>query len=135
MTHWKLFIICFIGFIVFDFIWLGLITKNLYHREYAPWLRFSGDGLAPVLWAALIVYVVLSLSMVVFVFPLSQNLVSTLLYSAVMGLIIYGVYDFTCIAIFKDWPVFMSVIDWIWGGVLCSLVGGLGYVFKSQGWV
>lgn len=35
--------------------------------------------------------------------PLSQgSLISAFLYGAALGLLIYGVYDFTCVAIFKD---------------------------------
>jgi uncharacterized membrane protein len=42
------------------------------------------------------------------------------MYGAAMGFVIYGVYDFTCLAIFKDWPVMMAFIDWAWGTFLCG---------------
>lgn len=37
------------------------------------------------------------------------------------GLVIYGGYDFTCVAIFKDWSVMMVFIDWLWETILCAL--------------
>ena len=54
-------------------------------------------------------------------FPLAQD--STLraaAYGALLGCIIYGVYDFTCLAILKDWPVKMAFFDIDWGTFLCS---------------
>lgn len=37
------------------------------------------------------------------------------------GLIVYGVYDFTNLAIFNKWSLFLSIIDILWGGILFSL--------------
>ena len=57
-----------------------------------------------------------------FVVPLSQgSLISAFFYGAALGLVIYGVYDFTCVAIFKDWPVMMAFVDWLWGTILCAI--------------
>lgn len=117
----KLFIIAFIAFLFTDMIWLGFIAKNWYLDQYRPWLRLSGETLNPLWWATLLVYFFFALSVMVFVLPLAQNSLSNaLIYGALMGAIIYGVYDFTCLAIFKDFPVGMGVVDWIWGTVLCS---------------
>lgn len=40
------------------------------------------------------------------------------LQAGILGLVIYGVYDFTNIAIFKDWDLMGSIIDTIWGFIL-----------------
>lgn len=37
-----------------------------------------------------------------------------------LGLSIYGVYDFTCAAIFKNWDIELMIQDIIWGGILFS---------------
>jgi uncharacterized membrane protein len=67
------------------------------------------------------VYLLFALSFVVFILPLAHNsLYWAALYGAVLGAVIYGVYDFTCLAIFKDFPITMGLVDWIWGIVLYS---------------
>lgn len=42
--------------------------------------------------------------------------------SFLTGLAVYAVYDFTVLAIFKDYPLYMGVLDSLWGGVLFSTV-------------
>jgi len=34
------------------------------------------------------------------------------------GLVIYAVYDFTNLATFSKWSLYLSVIDTFWGGTL-----------------
>ena len=38
--------------------------------------------------------------------------------AGILGFVIYGVYDFTNIAIFKDWDLKGSLIDTVWGAIL-----------------
>ncbi len=38
------------------------------------------------------------------------------------GAAVYAVYDFTVLAAFKDYPIWMAVADTVWGGTLFSLV-------------
>ena len=117
----KLFLIAFFVFIISDMIWLGFIAKNLYFQHYRPWLNLVDGQLNPLWWAALMVYLLFALSVVVFIIPLAHS--SPFLaacYGATLGAIIYGVYDFTCLAIFKDFPIGMGFLDWLWGMVLCS---------------
>jgi len=117
----KLFFIAFIVFIVTDMIWLGLIANSLYFRSYEPWLNFVNGQLKPLWWAAILVYLLFALSIVVFIIPLAQNSpYCAAIYGALLGAIIYGVYDFTCLALFKNFPVGMGLIDWLWGTFLCA---------------
>lgn len=118
---WKLFLIAFVVFISTDMIWLGLIAKNLYLESYQPWLRMTSGQLTPLWWATVMVYLLFALSVVVFILPLSNHSpYSAAIYGAILGAIIYGVYDFTCLAIFKNFPVSTGLLDWVWGIVLCS---------------
>jgi uncharacterized membrane protein len=38
------------------------------------------------------------------------------------GLAVYAVYDFTVLAVFKDYPLYMAVADSLWGGILFTVV-------------
>lgn len=117
----KLFVVAFITFFLTDMIWLGFIAKSWYLDQYKPWLRLTDNQLIPLWWPTLLVYFFFALAVVVFALPLAgQSLSSTLCYGAVLGAVIYGVYDFTCLAIFKDFPIRMGIIDWFWGITLCA---------------
>lgn len=37
-----------------------------------------------------------------------------------LGMIIYGIFDTTNIALFHDWDITLSIIDTIWGGIFFS---------------
>ena len=38
--------------------------------------------------------------------------------SIILGLIIYGVFDFTNLAIFENYSLKLGLIDMLWGGIL-----------------
>lgn len=105
-----------------DGLWLGFIAKSHYYQAYGHVLRIENNQLQPIWWSALLVYVFLVFG--VYYYGLSyakESYASAILHSALFGLIVYGVYDFTCLALFRDWPIGMTLIDWVWGGVLCGL--------------
>ncbi|MDE3157076.1 MAG: DUF2177 family protein [Acidobacteriota bacterium] len=44
---------------------------------------------------------------------------------ALLGLVVYGVYDFTNYSTLRDWPLTLAVVDTAWGTVasaLCALL-------------
>lgn len=122
MNYIKLFVLSMLVFFIIDMTWLGLVAKTIYFKAYGNWLRMEDGGLSPVWWAVLIVYVLFAFATLTFILPLSKGLLlHGFMYGAALGLIIYGVYDFTCVALFKDWPVMMAFIDWLWGTTLCAV--------------
>jgi uncharacterized membrane protein len=38
-----------------------------------------------------------------------------------LGLVIYGVFEGTCYAIFKKWSLNLAIMDTLWGGILFAL--------------
>jgi uncharacterized membrane protein len=44
-----------------------------------------------------------------------------------LGASTYAVYDFTVLAVFKDYPLYLAVGDTLWGGTLFAIV----YTLKS----
>jgi len=40
-----------------DYIWLGIFASSLYKKDLGGFLRMSGDGMQPIIWAALVVYI------------------------------------------------------------------------------
>ena len=47
--------------------------------------------------------------------------------AALFGLIVYAVYEFTNLSLFKNWSVLTAIIDTIWGAVLFGLTTAIVY--------
>lgn len=119
MFNVKVFFVSIVVFLVTDFIWLAFIAKGIYFEQYGAWLRIVDGSLQPVWWAAAMVYILFALSLIFLIFPMADgSLLRAAGYGALLGCVVYGVYDFTLLAIMKDWPVKAGFIDWAWGTFL-----------------
>ncbi|HEU5281968.1 MAG TPA: DUF2177 family protein [Gammaproteobacteria bacterium] len=107
--------------LVLDMLWIGLIAKNIYTENIGHLLRKSGDALAPDWQAALIVYLAIITGIIVFALPKAKNHYHhALFWGGLFGAIIYGVYDFTNYSILANWPLKITLIDFVWGIFLCG---------------
>lgn len=107
-----------IAFVLFDSIWLGWIMKDFNLRQLASIGRFKDGKFDILLSAALPVYVLLALAVVCFVLPKAATdnpILSVALWGALMGFIVYGVFDLTNISILKDYPPLFALADVSWG--------------------
>jgi uncharacterized membrane protein len=123
----KLYALTVIVFLALDLTYLGYVMAGFYKSELGALARRSGDALSPVWWAALVVYVLIPLGIVLFALPRVDGdrwLPSALSWGFVYGVVLYGVYDFTNYATLERWPLKLTFADILWGGVLCSLVTG-----------
>jgi uncharacterized membrane protein len=136
MLPLKIFLIMLPIFLVIDLVWLGVIMKGFYSQELGDLARRSGTGLAPRWGAAIVVYLIIPLGIVLFVRPLvgpTSPAWQAFAWGAVYGLILYGVYDLTNLAILDKWTLKMTLADIAWGGVLC---GTMSVVMKYvEGWL
>ena len=121
----KLYVIALPIFFIIDMTWLGLIAKNLYRNQI-------GFLMTPnINWIAAIIFYLLFLIRLVF-FVISPAVYNgswsqALLWGFLFGFIAYATYDLTNLAIVKDWPLLITVVDMIWGGVLAALVSVVTY--------
>jgi len=115
-----------VTFAVLDYVWLGVVMHEFYRAELGPLARQTADGLAPVWWAAIGVYAVLVIGIVVFVLPrtIGSPLRAALL-GGVFGLVTYGTYDFTGYAVIEGWSLRMTLVDLAWGAAICSLTAAI----------
>ena len=117
----KIYLLLLPVLFVLDFLWLGVLMSGFYKKELGPFLRLSGDALAPIPWAAIVVYLAIPLGVVLFALPrVSQEnlLASSLFWGFLYGAVLYTVYDMTNYSLVKGWPLKVSLIDICWGGVL-----------------
>ena len=110
--------------LVIDMIWLGVVMKGFYAQEIGALMRRNGETLAPRWGAALLVYVLIPAGLVLFVRPLLVEHSATWQafgWGALFGLVLYGVYDMTNLAVLERWTLRVAVADIVWGGVLCGV--------------
>lgn len=125
----KIFVSILIIGLVIDYLWVGLIANNFYLVQFGDLARLKANGKFDiVLWAAVVVYILISAGIVFFALP--KLLPSDTFWMAagwgfLFGVIIYGVYDFTNYTTLAKWPVILCVVDVLWGGVLCGLLTGI----------
>jgi len=120
----KLFLSTMLVFFIIDVIWIGFIARNIYFESVGPLLKRSGDSLDPNWPAAILVYVFFAIGILVFVVNRANgNYLKALKFGALLGFVIYGVYDFTNLSLLADWPLKITLIDLVWGTTLCAIVG------------
>ncbi|MFT4075066.1 MAG: DUF2177 family protein [Asticcacaulis sp.] len=108
-----------------DAIWLGLSYVPLYQPQMAALLSAK-----PNLAAASAFYLLYALALnALIVWPLVKtgqtDWPSLLWRAALFGLVTYGTYDLTGLAVISYWPLPLSLIDMAWGMVI-TLFGAAG---------
>ena len=117
-------------FFVIDLTWLGVVAKGFYQKHLGYLMR------PQINWAAAILFYLLFIIGIVFfaVRPAleSQSPMRALVYGALFGFFAYATYDLTNLATVKDWPVIVTVVDLVWGTVLCGAVAWGSYAISSK---
>ena len=123
-----MFLVVVPAFLLLDFLWLGVLMKNFYSAELGDLARRSGDSMSPRWGAAILVYVLIPAGLVAFARPAmgaDASIWRAVAWGAAYGLVVYGVYDLTNLAVLEKWTVRMTVIDLAWGCTICGLCAGL----------
>jgi uncharacterized membrane protein len=134
VTTLKLFFTAIIGFLVIDYVWLNIIAKKFYMTHMSEVGRFENGQFQPILWAAAVVYLILTLGVIYFILPgvaESQTYVNIFIRGALLGLIIYGVYDMTNLSTLKSWPIPLALADMVWGAVLTGAVSVITFFVQK----
>ena len=113
----------FVAMIVLDGLWLGLVAKDMYQREMGS-LMADPVRVVPIV-AFYLLFPIALVYLALFNAPSGWG--EAILRGTVLGLAAYGAYDLTNLAIVRDWPVRLSMIDWAWGAVICAAAAAAGY--------
>ena len=126
----KLYAIALPIFFAIDMVWLGLVAKNFYKSQIGFLMK------ADVNWAAAIIfYLIFIVGLVLFVIMPAvekNSLMHALLFGALFGLVCYATYDLTNLALTKDWPLLVTIVDLAWGAALGGLVSVITYVVAGK---
>ena len=116
----KLLLIALPVFFVIDILWLGFVARGFYRDQLGDLLRPTTN------WAAAIVfYLIFLVGLVVFVIQPAVDAGSSaeaLWRGALFGFVAYATYDLTNLAVVRDWPLTMTIVDIAWGAVLAASV-------------
>ncbi len=120
-----------IVFVLLDFLWLAVIASSWYRQTLGYLANLDPEGkIIFNIPMGLIAQVVISLALsavILLALHTDNRLVVALGWGAFIGLAIYATYDFTNLSFVKGWPLWISLLDVVWGTTQ-GLLAGL-YVF------
>ncbi len=123
----RTYLVAIVTFFALDLLWLGVVAKGFYRRQMGHLLR------PDVQWVpAIVFYLLFVAALVVFVVQPAQekqSLKHALLYGAFFGLATYAAYDLTNLALAKDFPTIVAVVDLAWGATLSAAVAGVAFTW------
>jgi uncharacterized membrane protein len=126
----KLFTIALPVFFVIDIIWIGFIAKSFYAQQIGTLLK------ADVNWtAAILFYLIFITGLILFVIQPAMDkgsIMHALLYGALFGLVCYATYDLTNLALAKNWPLLVTIVDLMWGAFLAASVSTVTYLIATK---
>jgi uncharacterized membrane protein len=110
--------------VVLDMLWLGVIAKPLYQQGIGHLMAAK-----PKFMAAVMFYAIFPIGVMMFaVVPCADDATwgKTLLTGALFGFFAYATYGLSNLALLKEWPVSVSIIDTVWGTVVTAVGAGIG---------
>lgn len=126
----KLYVIALPVFFAIDMAWLGLVAKDFYRAQIGHLMKSDVNWIA-----AIIFYAIFIAGLVAFVITPAMEKGSwahALLFGALFGLVCYATYDLTNLAVAKDWPLLVTIVDLAWGAVLAALVSTVSYFIADK---
>jgi len=97
-------------FVILDGLYINL-AKNNFNTQIKS---IQGSDIQINIIATGIVYIFLIFGLNYFIIQKNKSVKDAF----ILGLVIYSVYEFTNLALLKNWKVSTAIIDTLWGGVL-----------------
>ena len=112
------------AFLAMDMFWLGYIASSLYRDQ-------MGQLMAPTfnIAAAAAFYVLFLVGVLIFAIQpalIDGGVPRALMLGALFGFFSYMTYDLTCLAVIRDFPAKLALIDIAWGTVLTATAAAVG---------
>lgn len=114
-----------------DLVWLGVIAKGFYQRQLGQLMRPDVQWLPAVLF-----YLIYVAALVVFVAAPAverQSVARAVGYGAFFGLAAYAAFDLTGLALLRNFPARVAVVDLAWGAFLSAAVSAT-IVLSVRAW-
>ena len=117
-------------FLIIDVIWLNYAVRNFYKPQLGSLLNEK-----PVIWAAVLFYLVyiLGLSIIILQPAIDKDSVFQAFWTGIIfGIVAYGTYNFTNMATIKNWSPYVVFVDLFWGGLLTGSSSSMGIYFAKK---
>ena len=118
-----LLLISAILFVCIDAIYLNLM-KGYFNAQVK---KIQGSPIQLNFVGALITYIFLIYGLNYFIISKNRSVNEAFL----LGIVIYGVYEFTNLSLLKNWMILTTILDTTWGGVLFASTTYLVYKIKK----
>lgn len=125
-TFMKLYAATGATLLALDLVWLGVVAKTFYARHMGELLRPQ-----PRWGPGLLFYFLYVAAVVVFVVMPAverQSLLRAVGMGAFFGLAAYATYDLTSLALIRDFPLIVVLVDLPWGVILTATAAGVAYM-------
>lgn len=109
-----------------DLLWLGVIAKGFYRQQIGHLMRPDVQWLPALVFY--LIYVAAIVVIVVMPALEKRSLGRAILLGAFFGLAAYAAYDLTSLALIRDYPVTVALVDLLWGTTLSAVVAGSAYL-------
>ncbi len=115
--------------VIIDLIWLFL--QKDYYSNFV--YNFQGSKMNVRIVPAVLLYFILAYAIYTFAIKSKDvsNKTDIIKRSALLGLIIYGIYDLTNYATLTKWTLHMTIIDITWGSLICALTAAIYLKVKN----
>ena len=123
--------VIFISLIILDFIWLGIIIKDFIINQFGSLIKVNNGSISINLLAGLMAWLIIAIGAFVFAVNPSSTLSQAFLLGALLGFVIYGVYDLTNLTFLINYPKLFIVVDIIWGTLICGVISSIGFFVKN----
>ena len=119
--YFAAFIAIIILMVLLDFIWLGTVAQPMYQRGIGHLMAAQ-----PNLGFAALFYVVYTLGFTLAPYSTKQGLRKTAPKAGLFGFFVYASYDLTNLALLKDWPLSLALVDIAWGILISFISASVG---------
>jgi uncharacterized membrane protein len=122
-------------FALMDSLWFAVYMKHEALDKLAPILRLKNGNIDVNFPSVILAYFLMVLVAVVFLVPKVTTIESYYLaffYGAIMGLCVFGVYDFTNMAILKSYSMKFVLYDVLWGAFMYGCLGTILTIINSN---
>jgi uncharacterized membrane protein len=110
-------------FVILDGIYLNLV-KDVFNKQIKS---IQGSDIQINYIYTAITYIFLIFGLNYFIIQKNRSVKD----AALLGLTIYAVYEFTNLSLFKNWSLFIAIIDTIWGTLLYGLTTAVVYKISN----
>lgn len=121
MQFTIIFIACF-TMLILDFTWLS-ISHKMYKEMVLRIQRYPSFEVNKIY--TICAYIVMCAVIAFVMVPNIYNTKSIFTNGTMIGFAIYGIFNLTNLAIFKDYSVRVAIIDTLWGTTLFSIIAAI----------